>query len=172
MQNEETTVETQDATQEGQTADVEETSTEEATEESQSETEEATPEAKLAHAEAEAAKYRRLFEKSQKPKASVAPKAPQAASPSNVEETVLLANGMPEDLLAELKAVAQVRGTTLIKAQNDPIFVAVKDKYEKEKKQAAASMPASRGSGGVKAKKTFTTPGLSREEHMEMVKSL
>ncbi len=92
-------------------------------------------------------------------------------SPANVEETVLLANGMPEELVEKLKKVAQVTGTSLIKAQNDPIFVAVKSQFEKEKKQTEASMPASRSSGAVKAKKTFTTPGLTREEHMEMVKN-
>lgn len=94
----------------------------------------------------------------------------QQASP-NVEETVLLANGMPEELMVELKAVAAVRKVSLLKAQADPIFVAVKEKFEKDQKREEASLPASRGSGAMKVKKDFTTPGLSREEHMAMVKS-
>lgn len=164
MENEETTLPQEEIKIE-ETATVEETVAEEVPEESQGETEE-TPEAKLAKAQSEAAKYRRLFEKSQKK-----PQAPQPASPLNVEETVLLANGMPEELLGELKAVAAVRKTSLIKAQADPIFVAVKEKFEKDQKREDASLPASRGSGSAKPKKDFRSPGLTREEHMAMVKS-
>lgn len=90
--------------------------------------------------------------------------------PSNasVEETVLLANGMPEELLEELKAVAKVRNISLLKAQNDPIFVAMKGNFEKEQKQKEASLPASRGSGQAKVKKTFNTPGLTEAERKAM----
>lgn len=88
-----------------------------------------------------------------------------ASSQPNVEEVVLLAQGLPEELLGELKAVASVRKVSLIKAQNDPIFVAVKEKFEKDKKQKESAMPASRGSGSVKPTKTVSTPGLTRDEH-------
>jgi hypothetical protein len=135
-------------------------------EESQGETKEETAEDKLAKAEAEAAKWRRLFEKASKPSKV---EAPSLASTAPVEETVLLAQGMSEELLTELKAVAQVRKTTLIKAQSDPIFVSIKEKYEKDAQTKNASLPASRGSGQMKAQKTFTSPGLTREEHRKMV---
>lgn len=121
---------------------------------------------------------KKLFERAKKAEAELkalkGTKKPveASASPTNVEETVLLANGMDEDLLGELKAVAAVRKTSLIKAQTDPIFVAVKEKFEKDKKHQAASMPASRGSGIVKPKKDFKTPGLSRDEHKAMIESL
>lgn len=101
-------------------------------------------------------------------RAEAAAKAASPATPLNVEETVLLANGMPEELLKELKAVAQVRGTSLLKAQTDPIFVAVKSTYEEAKKKEAAALPASRGAAPVKVKKDFATPGLARDEHKEM----
>lgn len=142
---------------------VEETPTETESEDAQG-AEQDDVEARLAKAEAEAAKYRRLFEKTVKPKTPAAP----PPSPVNVEETVLLANGMPEALMEELKAVAAVRKTSLIKAQTDPIFVAVKEKFEREQTQKEASLPASRGAGTVKPKKDFNTPGLTREEHMAM----
>lgn len=104
-----------------------------------------------------------------KPKTEVT----QSVSPQlNVEEAVLQANGMPDELLTELKAVAKVRGLSLIKAQNDPIFVAVKEKFEQDKKQKDASLPASRGSGAAKPKKDLTTPGLSREEHRKLALGL
>jgi hypothetical protein len=121
---------------------------------------------------------KKLYERAKKAEAELkaikpkAPPAPSQVSPQlNVEETVLLANGMSEELLAELKAVAAVRQTSLIKAQNDPIFVAVKEKFERDLKHKNASLPASRGSGSVKPQKTFTTPGLTREEHKKMVLS-
>lgn len=113
---------------------------------------------------------KKLFERAKKAEADL--KAlkgtAQQASP-NVEETVLLATGMPEALLSELKAVAAVRKVSLLKAQADPIFVAVKEKFEKDQKREDASLPASRGAGAVKPKKDFTVPGLTREEHMAMV---
>ena len=106
-------------------------------------------------------------------KASKPVEAKVAPSQPGIEETVLLANGMSDELLGELKAVAKARGIpSLIKAQNDPIFVAVKANFEKDQKQKASSMPASRGAGQVKPKKDFATPNLSREEHMAMVKSI
>lgn len=126
-----------------------------------------TEEDALAKAQAEAAKYRRLFEKTQKAKTEQT--KPQA-TPANVEEVVLLANGMDESLMEQLKKVAAVNGTSLLKAQNDPIFVAVKEKFEREKKSSSASLGASRGSGAAKVQKGLNTPGLSREEHMRLAK--
>jgi hypothetical protein len=95
----------------------------------------------------------------------------QTVPTPNVEETVLLATGMPEELLGELKAVAQVRNTSLIKAQHDPIFTAIKEKFERDSKQRDASLPAARSAGQVKAKKAFDTPGLSAEEHRALWES-
>lgn len=94
------------------------------------------------------------------------------APPADVDERILAANGMSPELLKELKKIAKVLDTGLIEAQADPIFVAVKEKFEKEQKQKKASVSASRGSGNVVPKKDFTTPGLSREEHRKMVNSL
>lgn len=99
-----------------------------------------------------------------KPAPAPKPTAPPT-SPASVEETVLRANGMPQVLLKELKAVATARGVGLLDAQTDPLFVAYKEKFEADERIKAASLPASRGSGGVKPKKDTTTPGLSEEEH-------
>jgi hypothetical protein len=120
---------------------------------------------------------KKLFERAKKAEDTVkALRSNPASNPSqvspqlSVEETVLLANGMPEELVTELKSVAKVRGiNSLLKAQSDPIFVAVKEKFEKDKKQKDASLSASRGSGGAQQAKTFSTPGLTREEHRKMV---
>lgn len=120
---------------------------------------------------------KKLYERAKKAEAEL--KASKASKPATAPasqldpvEAALLVNGMSEELLTELKAVAKVRNISLIKAQADPIFVAVKDKFEKDKKTEQASMPASRGSGSVKVKKTFATPGLTREEHKALVQGL
>ncbi len=115
------------------------------------------------------AEWNELHGRATRAEAAAKAAKPAQATPLNVEEAVLLANGMPEELVAELKAVAQVRKTTLLKAQNDPIFVAVKEKFEKDEKQKAASLPAARGAGAVRAKKEFNSPGLTRDEHRAMV---
>lgn len=90
----------------------------------------------------------------------------------DVDERILRANGMPDELLKELKAIAQVRGTDIINAQNDPLFKLVKENYEKELKVKEASVGASRGSGNAQVKKTPGTPGLSRDEHKKFFQNM
>lgn len=95
---------------------------------------------------------------------------PETQSAPDVDERILKANGMPDELLRELKVVAQVRGVGLIEAQSDPIFSSLKDKYEKEQKASEAALGASKGSGQAKKKVDLKTPGLSREEHKALAK--
>lgn len=111
----------------------------------------------------------RLKEVEEKYKSSTETAEEKTASP-DVDERVLKANGMSDDLLKELKAVAQVRGVGLIEAQADPVFQGIKENYEKETKAKEASLGASKGSGQAKPKKSFTTPNLSRDEHKELFK--
>ena len=135
------------------------------------ETTEETPEVDVEQLQAT---NKKLYERAKKAEADLKVlKSAEAkpASPQNVEETVLLAQGLPEELLGELKVISQLRKVSLIKGQADPIFVAIKEKFEKDKKREDASLPASRGSGSIKPKKDFSTPGLTREEHKEMTKA-
>lgn len=147
-----------------QEVEIEETPTEEPSEEPKDEGVKLSP-----------AEYRH-FKKWEAANKQPAPKVvaqPQSASPSNnVEEAVLLAQGLDEDLISELKLRAPRYGGSLIKAQKDPNFIAVKERIERDAKSAKASMGASRGSGSVQVKKTALTPGLSREEHMALAKGL
>lgn len=186
MEHDEETVDTQDETQESETDAVEETEAETGDETVETVTPPAeerltyeqklaratTPEEKFAIADAEANKNRRLLNK----KPLVPAKKPMAPqSPSSRDETderILLANGMPKDLIRELKKVAKLNETGLIEAQTDTIFVAVKEKFESDKKKKNASLSPSRRSAEVQPKKDFSTPKLSREEHMNMVQSL
>jgi hypothetical protein len=136
-------------------------------------------EARLKKAESEAAKFRRLFEKATKNKVEAKPAAestPSVSAPStpqgsqSVDERVLKAQGMSDELLKQLKDVAKLRGTpdNLIDVQSDPLFATIREQYESDEKAKKASMGASRGSGSVKAKKDFNTPGLTTAERKEL----
>lgn len=167
MENEQYTDELEVVTQDEQLEDV----VEETTDQGDTSDDDVDSEAaEFAKARAEAAKYRRLYEKEikHKTKPKAQSQAPQTASSTSVEETVLLANGMPEELLEKLKKVAQVQEISLLKAKNDPIFLAVQESFEKAKRSEQASIGSSRSSGTVKPKKDFNTPGLSAQEHREL----
>ncbi len=136
---------------------------------------------RLSRLEAEIEKQREIAEnqriRAEKAEAKAkAPKAPSKQDDKNdypdVDERILKANGMPEELLKELKAIAMARGVNLIDAQNDSLFKLVKDNYEQELKSKEASLGSSKGSGNAVARKTASTPGLSRDEHKEMWKQM
>lgn len=140
----------------------------EPTEEPEETTEPAEPEVDIEQLQAT---NKKLYERAKKAEAearALRDKDETPAAPLNVEEAVLMANGMSDELIEKLKAVAAVQKVSLIKAQNDPIFVAVKEKFEKDQKREEASLPASRGAAAIKPKKDFMTPGLSRDEHKKM----
>lgn len=93
---------------------------------------------------------------------------PETPTSDSVDERILKSQGMPDELLLQLKKVARFNEVDLITAQKDPMFVAIREKYEQEQRDKEASLGASNGSGNVKAQKTFTTPGLQKDEHKAM----
>lgn len=89
-----------------------------------------------------------------------------------IEAKILLAKGIDSQLLEEMKALAVVRGKSLLQMENDPIILAMKEAKDAEAKAKAARLGASRGSTSVKAQKTTTTPNLSDEDHKAMWREL
>lgn len=87
----------------------------------------------------------------------------------DVDERILKANGMSDELLKELKDIAALRKVSLIDAQNDPLFKRAKEEFDRKKKSEDASMGAGKGSGSSKGAKSPNDPGLSRDEHKKMV---
>ena len=124
--------------------------------------------ARAKKAEAEAKSLREKYE-SQKKDEEEAKSKTQETSP-DIDERILKAQGMPDELLKELKVIAQVRGVDLMDAQKDSVFQVIKTDYERKQKSEEASLGASKGSGQAKPKKDFTTPGLTAEEHKELWK--
>ena len=127
-------------------------------------------------AEAEEAK-RQLTARAHKAEAELKARKAEAPQPNSVNNgldsdavdvKILQSQGMSEDLITELKALAKVRGTSILATQLDPIFVAMKKEKDAEEKSKKASLPASRGSGSPSVKKGFNTPGLTKEEHKEL----
>jgi hypothetical protein len=168
MQQDENNLELEQELQIEETAD-ESIEIEDSTVEESDESPAETVEDQLKKAQAEAAKFRRLFEKTQKSQPQKETLKPSInknqVDLSTVQEQILRANGMPDELVKELKAVAKVRGIDMVTAQNDPIFVGIKSNYEKVDREKKASLGASHRSGTVEKKKSFNTPGLSKEEH-------
>lgn len=98
------------------------------------------------------------------------PQVNNQPTPPNVEEVVLEAQGVDADAIAYLKKISQVNGTSLIKAQQDELYLSWKENREKKEKSEKARLGAARGSGKTEPKKDFSTPGLSAEDHQEMWK--
>ena len=89
-----------------------------------------------------------------------------------IQEQVLKAQGMSQDLINVLKTVSEDKGVDLITAQSDDYFQYRKEKMEQEARDKEAQLGASRGSGAAKPKKDFRSPGLSPEEHKAMWKKV
>jgi hypothetical protein len=89
-------------------------------------------------------------------------------SQETIEETVLKAQGESQEMIDQLKKIAQVTGKTIFEARQDPYYLAIKQAKENEVKSSQAKLGASKGSGSKKAEKSFNTPGLTAEEHKEL----
>ncbi len=98
--------------------------------------------------------------------------ATHALSVEDVEAKILQSKGIDSDLLAEMKVVAQIRKKSILEVENDPIIVAMKEERERKAKEEKSRLGSPRGSGSPKPKKDFNTPGLTDEEHREMVRNL
>jgi hypothetical protein len=86
-------------------------------------------------------------------------------SKEDTEMLILKSQGMDDDLLNGMRDLAKIRGKSIMEVQNDPIILAMKDAKDKEAREKAAKLPASRGSSSIKKEKDVTTPNLSDEEH-------
>lgn len=85
------------------------------------------------------------------------------------EEGILIAKGMDDENISQLKAIAKGKNISLLEAEKDPLFVSYYEKVQKEKKSEQAKLGASKGSSYKESKPEFK-PGLTREEHMALWK--
>lgn len=122
---------------------------------------------------------KKLFERAKKAEAKLKAGTPNVKAPitnkpgatrEQVQEEILRSQGLTDDLITELKKVASLNQTDLFTAQKDDVFIAIKERREKQKKSEDARLGAARGVAKAVPKKTTTTPGLSDEEHERMFK--
>jgi hypothetical protein len=85
------------------------------------------------------------------------------------EEGILIAKGMDDENISQLKAIAKGKNISLLEAEKDPLFVSYFEKVQKEKKSEQAKLGASKGSTYKETKPEFKS-GLTREEHMALWK--
>ena len=124
---------------------------EEDTDESTEESEESTSkkdssdsDARIKQAEAEAAKYRRLFEKAKRKPESKDEDSSKGLSREEVEE-LLLKKEYDEEELSEIKDLARGKGISYSEAITSPIFQSWKNARDIEKRRNDASLGSSKG---------------------------
>lgn len=103
----------------------------------------------------------------EKPKVEARPERTLTDTPSR-EELILIAKGMEEEDLDQLKVIAKGKGISLKDAEKDPLFEAYYSKVQKERKAEQAKLGASRGSGYQKNQPDFANPNLSEDEHRKL----
>lgn len=91
-------------------------------------------------------------------------------SEEDIEAKILRSQGKSAEQIEEMRALAKVRGKSLLEVQNDPILVAMEQVRERESLDKKARLGASRGSATVKPTKSTATPGLSEAEFKELWK--
>jgi len=117
---------------------------------------------------AEALKYKAIAMR--KAKQAVKPEPKQQTLETNYltrEEGILIAKGMSDEELNQLKVIAKGKGISLLEAEKDPLFTTYYEKVQKEKRSEQAKLGTSKGSSYKEEKPKFTA-GLSREEHMKL----
>lgn len=79
------------------------------------------------------------------------------------DEAILIAQGVDEEALAQLQAIAKGKGISLIEAKADPLFEAYQKEKREEKRKADAKLGASNSSGRTPKGKPISE--MTREEH-------
>ena len=126
--------------------------------------------AKQAVARAKKAEAELKALKGEPKKEAKAPQITNGLDDESVERKILKSQGLKDDLIDELSALAKVRGKSLLDTLEDPIYLKIKEQKEEEAKEKKAKLPASKGSGTVKSKRDTTSPDLSEEEHKALWK--
>ena len=156
---------TDENTVDGTETTVEDTSTDTSADEAEATQDDAAQDGQAKDWEAEAKKWEAIAKRRSKQKAP----ADQNLD-TLVEEKVLKSMGMDDESLAYLKKIAALNGQTLGEAQKDNVFLNWKAVREQAQKVKEAQVGASKGSGSRSQQPTFTTQGLSQEQHKEMWK--
>jgi len=83
------------------------------------------------------------------------------------DEAVLIAKGYDDALIGQLKKIAKANNVSLSEAEKDDLFVAYKEKIDKEQRAEKARLASSKGSGSQSHK---GVSDMSSEEHKDFWK--
>lgn len=89
-----------------------------------------------------------------------------------IQEQILKANGLDQELVNVLKTIAEEKGITLLEAKKDEYFQYREEKFNQQQLEKQAGLGASKGSGQGKSPKDFSTPNLTAEEHKKLWQKL
>lgn len=128
-------------------------------------------EEKLAKAEADASKWRRIAQKNQRNSTAVPEPRTTTPDPQLSEELKLIARGLSDEEIEQAKVVAKGKGIPLTEAVKDSLFIAYQDNLKEEKRKADAKLGASKGSGESEDN-TLIKPDMTREEHQKAFKKV
>jgi len=110
---------------------------------------------------------KQLDEKEKAPKVEEPKTELQTETPTGLsrDEAILFAQGLSEEEVQYADKISKIDGVSLTEAVKTSIFKSWKTENEKAAKAQEASLGSSKGSGVKKAEKSFTTPGLSDDDH-------
>lgn len=85
------------------------------------------------------------------------------------EEVILIAKGVPEDVINEANDVARAKGITLSEAMKTPLISAFIREKEAEEKRSKAQLGSSNYSGKTGSKDISQAVGMTEEEHRKSI---
>ncbi len=141
-----------------------ETQSEEVVTQEENTTDELSFEAQLAKAQAEANKWRRIAQKSQKTETK-----PRITNPDISDELKLIARGLSDEEIDQAKVIAKGKGIGLNDAIKDPLFTIFQNNLKEEQRKESAKLGGARGSGESTAGPLVTSE-MTREEHQKAFK--
>jgi len=106
-----------------------------------------------------------------KNKASTSDNTNTSISEEAIDAKLLKGKGYSDAIIGEMKALAKVRGKTLLDMETDPIIIALKSQEAAETAKKQAALRASGGSDTAnEGGKKINDPGLSEEDHKKLWK--
>lgn len=145
--------------------------TQEEVEETTSETEVDSEDSHEVDWKSEAMKWKAIASRKAKRAEESKPKAEttQTNSQSYSEEDIIIISKVADkEKLDSLKEISKLKGLSLAEASETQMFKLAEREIEEKRKSINAQMGASRGSGKRPQEKSFTTPGLTEDEHKAM----
>lgn len=84
------------------------------------------------------------------------------------DDIFVISKVQDKESIEMIRKVSKLEGISLLEAMENSLYKTWAKQREEEKRQEESQMGASKGSGSKRQQKTFSTPGLSPEDHREL----